>query len=43
MVTYPKTSPKMVNPRDLAGNAEEEKEEKCFTLWFNITVDVGFV
>ena len=27
-VTYAKISPKNVNPRDIAGNAEEEKEEK---------------
>ena len=25
---YPKISPKMVNPRDLAGSAEEEEEEE---------------
>ena len=24
MITYSKISPKMVNPRDIAGNAEEE-------------------
>ena len=28
MVTYAKISPKMVNPRDIAGNVEEE--EKMF-------------
>ena len=28
MVTYPKYSPKMVNPRDMLRNAEEEKEEE---------------
>ena len=27
MVTYAKISPKVVKPRDLAGNAEEEDEE----------------
>ena len=27
-VTYAKISPKMVNLRDLAGNAEEEEEEE---------------
>ena len=26
-VLYSKISPKMVNPRDLGGNAEEEEEE----------------
>ena len=26
IVTYAKISPKMVNPRDLAGNTEEEEE-----------------
>ena len=26
-VTYAKISPKMMNPRDMAGNAEEEEEE----------------
>ena len=25
MVTYAKISPKLVNPRDIAGNAEEER------------------
>ena len=30
MVTYVKISPKMVNPRDIAGNAEEEEaREVC--------------
>ena len=27
-VTYAKISPKTVNPRDIAGNAEEEEEEE---------------
>ena len=27
MVTYPKISPRMVNPRDTAGNIDEEEEE----------------
>ena len=26
-VTYAKISPKLVNPRDIAGNAEEEEEK----------------
>ena len=26
MVTYAKISPKMVNPRDIGGNAEEEED-----------------
>ena len=29
MVTYAKISPRMVNPRDIAGNAKEEEEEEC--------------
>ena len=29
-VTYVKFSPKMVNPRDIAGNAEEDEEECVF-------------
>ena len=28
-VTYAKISAKMMNPRAIAGNAEEEKEELC--------------
>ena len=28
MATYAKISPKMVNPRDMAVNTEEEKEEE---------------
>ena len=28
MITYAKISPKMVNPRDVAGNAEEEEERE---------------
>ena len=28
MVTYTKISPKMVNPRDIAGNAEQKEEEE---------------
>ena len=28
MVTYANISPKIVNPRDVAGNAEEEEEEE---------------
>ena len=28
MVIYAKISPKKVNPRDIAGNAEEEEEEE---------------
>ena len=28
MATYAKISPKMVNPREIAGNAEEEEEEE---------------
>ena len=37
-VTYAKISPEMVKPRDIAGNAEEEKQEeeikilKCLEL-----------
>ena len=27
-VTYAKISPKLVNPRDIAGNAEEEEEDE---------------
>ena len=27
LVTYTKTSPKMLNPRDIAGTAEEGEEE----------------
>ena len=27
-VAYAKISPKLVNPRDIAGNAEEEEEEE---------------
>ena len=27
MVTYTKISPKMVNPRDITGNTEEEEEQ----------------
>ena len=28
MVTYSKISPKLVNPRNIAGNAQEEEEEE---------------
>ena len=31
-VTCTKISPKMVNPRDIAGNAEEEEEESYNTI-----------
>ena len=32
MVTHAKISPKMVNPRDLAGNAPEEEEKEVMSL-----------
>ena len=35
MVTHAKISPKMVNPRDLAGNVEEEEEEE--SQWLMIS------
>ena len=33
MVTYGQISPKMMNPRDLAGKAEEEKDPGVFDDW----------
>ena len=35
--TYTKISPKMVNPRDLAGNAEEEEEKYCTPLLSSVS------
>ena len=32
MVSYAKFSPKMMNLRDKAGNAEEEEEDMCLYL-----------
>ena len=37
MVTYAKISPKVVNPRDIAGNTEEEEE---YVILKNIGVGV---
>ena len=37
MVTYTKISPKLVNPRDVAGNAEKEEEEEEVKV--NLTLD----
>ena len=32
-VTFPKISPLMVNPRDIAGNTEEEEDKRNQALW----------
>ena len=43
MVTYAKTSHKMVNPRDIAGNAEEEEFLDSPVLLSVTVVSDGYV
>ena len=41
MVTYAKISPKLVKPRDKAGNAEEEEEEEEEEEWCSPEIQLG--
>ena len=44
MITYANISPEMVNPRDIAGNAEDEEDwfqgHVCFQTFFSVILSL---